>query len=275
MNLVYGGVGRPRFILCDANLVENGEFEVDDTDWQEVAGATHHVWASTETAYGEQAMFFEGAALARMQTLVDVDQEIQGQQIAITFATRSDAETRIEVGLYVVGASQSLGTYAVGMTQQYTLAAVDQGLVTLAGTTCFLGFKLPDAVTEWIELDHVSFRLVSRAAELENPAGAYEQDWEKILQAAYELIDGSTKEYLQGWRYTARLDYTYLSDVEETTRAQISRAAHIIFQPHQDDSFIVDARWNKAYARRYPEEVFVGHRGVIPLIGVELLNQVP
>lgn len=271
---VVGGIGKPRFVLCGDNYIENGEFEVNLTGWITVNGASQQQYATNDTDYGRYVNYISTAAgvSSGVMTEIDYGSSLSGKSWAISYAIAGDTN-QIFVGIEVEGILYTtVEAVTITNTQQYFLSKVILPQ-SVSGTCGHLQIRANP--NHSFSLDHVSARLITYDLTLENPTGEFLQRWTKEIRSEYELIDGRHVEYLTGWRFYTVLTYEYINKADEITRINISEADHILFFPHQDEQFFVDAIWNKEYERRYAAKVFIGHIGKVPLLGLEVVKRIP
>lgn len=271
---VVGGIGQPRFLLCDVNYITNGEFEVDILGWSAVGGGTYQQLATDATDYGRYVnyvRYLSGGGTAGVQTDVDYSLSLEDTTWVATFAVAGDTYYMTPQMVVTGQVFQAADGITVTNSQQYLSAVFS--LSGAVGTCAALQFKISSGKA--FSLDHVEARPVEFDYTLPNPNRAYQQKWEKVLRSSYGLIDGEQKEFLVGWRFFAVLDFQYISKTNEVIRTRISEAAHVVFYPHQDENFFSNVVWDREFERRYAEEVFVGHVGAIPFKGVEVLRDIP
>lgn len=281
-NLVIGGVDVPRIYVCGSNLITGSSVGFEDglDDWESFpAGGTYisQYSAGNTTFFGEYVMSVqdnspsvkEGAELS-----VGYGAAVGGKVFALTFfdfAVAAHTYTvQVEAGLAspVLNVDKYADTtqtrrchiFTVGATAtQETLVinifGADDTLVTNQGTIFVDEIELREVTYTW--------------------TGTYEfhkkkYAWERVLQASHELVDGTEKEYVLGYRFVTSWGYEYHDTTDEIARARIAAGVHLIVYPAKDKTYNVDCRWVGSYDRDFPEDIFVGHRGEFPLRGIKL-----
>ena len=277
MNYVLGGVEQPRFLLCGVNYVLNGDFEVDTVGWTAVEGSSMQQRATDETDYGRYVIQVQqpvgGSSVGGIQYNISFGADAAGTTWAMTFALSGNDYT-MSVRLVAGGVAypSDAGEVISNTTRQMYFCKQIALPSSATGQTIALQFRTE--TNGRFCLDHVAARQIEHDYVVPNPNRSYEQKWVKELRSEYELIDGRRQEYLAGWRFMATLDFQYLEKTDEVLRTTISEAGHLIFFPHMDEDFFSNVVWDREFERRYAE-VFVGHIGIIPLRGLELVREKP
>jgi hypothetical protein len=123
---------------------------------------------------------------------------------------------------------------------------------------------------------HISYYLddfksyeVIEALEMECP-NRLQLVWGRKTDAEYEMMDGSKKDYLRGWRAAYQLQYDYCSRAEFIRHIGISESEFNFFAPQCDNLNGEYVRLVGDLDAAYFADKFLGHSRMISLEGIYL-----
>ena len=274
-----GGVAAPRFLLLDDNYVTNPYANEDTSGWA-VTGGTLIKGAAQEGAYGE--FMFDYSYAADFEAAY-WNQDIGASSINKIFIASFRAKLA-SVGAILVEIVDSIGE--VVASQVYSLTTGTQRVLLYGSSDQVLTQNLrlkiyasASSATAQIFFDHVLFTEVLAEVDMPSPliVGG-EQDilkFQKEVQGKNELWNGLTQEFGKKWRphYLGRWDY--LVDTDELLRQSIADSKTIFVLPHNDQNWGFHGMWDKDLERKYAFGRYIGHKGVIPIRGVEFIYELP
>ena len=296
---VLGGVAAPRFYLLSDDLVTNGSMEDDDDadsipdSWTAQGGATLLQVNDTSTMFGDYVLSIDDAdpsgwdyaKQTGMSIPSAVGGDINGKDILVVFWVKQISGTNPEMFVNIYDSNNNLA----GTTDVFTTLKTDRylqfwayisNLVTAAGDDEFGIGIFPTGLTVGdlgkIYVDNVQVFEVTQLIDLPLPNEWRGQGWTKELQARQRLIDGTMKEYIDGWRFRANMNWEYMSTSDEILRQNLADHAGLIgFQPHNDVEWGQVCTWDGDLERSYFFNRFLGHSSNIPLLGCELMDRKP
>lgn len=278
-DLVIGGVSQPRFLCCGMNLVTNDDFEDNADGWLAGNSATVVRVADSETFFGDYSLQINDAS-ASLRGYVDyiLNPGVTGTYtFVISIWARGASGSDVYMRSALVGGVTAWGTAkTLTTTQQHFSDAISYNITGVSPRLRIYPTALA-AETGNIIIDHVSVYRATNDITLDYESQVDVWGWERENQAENRLIDGTTKIYVNGWRFSANLDFTYLSADDEANRGRISEADTVVFFPRSDNEFCANCRWDGKYDRSYFHRSLytAGHKGPITLVGVELLEKKP
>jgi len=283
MNLVVGGTGPCVFYLASTEVfITNWNFEVNLTDWtgKPAAGNIARI-EDVLTFWGEYSMKVDASSdlNAYALTTVETSAELWGRSFILEFAIRTDVDRDIKILIKDVDDYQTFNQTFTAESGKFThyfyyFVFLPLGSPVIGPTEIEVRLYGTDTMLGLSYFDNVNLYEVTEKINLRVPE-VFESVFGKELEARFELLSGRTQEYLRGWRFQASMAYEYLTKVEEEKRTRISDSDLMVFQPHDDNEFMVVSRWNGDFARTYFGDIYVGHTGSINLIGAHLLNKSP
>lgn len=276
---VVGGVGPPTFFKIDDNFVINPYFDQNTTGWS-VSGGTL-VRTSQSDAYGEfMGEFQHATGIPYTSVQKDLGVAATNKKFLASFRAKSDVQRDVLIeisdsaGLIVVSK-----TFAIGIEPKKYLIKGDNIGLTL---NQFIELRIHGTDVSgigFINFDHVYFTEVLDTIILPLPATLGGQTdkliFEKIVRGRNELWSGAVQEFGKKWRpnYLGRWDH--LEITEEMARQKISDAGKIFIQPHDDVDFGFLGIWDGDIERQYSLNRYIGHKGTIPIKGIEFLHEFP
>lgn len=283
MNLVVGGTGDSNFYLAKTTkFITNWNFEVDLTGWTGVPGAGDiSQYEDSLTFWGEYSMKVDASVEAGTyaKAIIETGSELWERAFILEFAVRVDEARDIKIFVQDVDGYQTFTQTYTGVTGEFVhffyyfiflplgspIIGPTELEIRLYGTDTVPGISYYDNVNLYEITEKISFRVPE----------TFEALYEKELQSKFELITGRIQEYLRGWRFIGNLGYQYLTKEEEEKRTRIGESDLMIFQPHDDNEFMVVSMWNGNFARNYFGDIYAGHTGNINLMGAHLINEPP
>lgn len=283
MNMVVGGTGPCNFYLASTEkFIENWNFEANLTGWTGKPAAGNIArFEDSLTFWGEYSMKVDASSdvNAYAITTVDTAKDLWGRAFILEFAIRTDTNRDIKILVKDIDNYQSFSqtfTCEAGKFINYFFYFVflPLGSPVIGPTEIEIRLYGTDTITGLSYYDNVNLYEITEKIILRVPE-TFESVFEKELEAKFELLTGRIQEYIRGWRFKGTLGYEYLTKEEEEKRTRISDSDLMIFQPHDDNEFMVVSRWDGNFARTYFGDIYVGHTGNINLIGAHLLNRSP
>lgn len=282
---VLGGVTTPIFYKIEDNYCENPYFNEDTSGWVESTGGILTRINTDAEAYGEymgriqyssdlqNVTFVESlaAAPANRTFLVSLRMKSQisgGQTVSIQFVDEN---------------SQTFGTNSFAVTEEarrYLIVALDNVPNVTSPYSVTLRIWGTEASGDSdLLFDHVYFTEVLSSISMPLPkvqSGEPDQiRFQKIVQGRNMLWDGNIQEFGKKWRpyYLGR--YDYLSGASEIGRQQVNEASKVFVLPHSDVNWGFLGIWDGDFKRRYSFGRYIGHKGMIPIKGIEYVRYIP
>ncbi len=276
---VIGGIAQPLFLAMDNNFVTNRYFDQNTTGWLTTGGTLTR--PARVNAYGEfMANHVSVAALESAYWEEDLGVAATDKKFLASFRAQSDQARDVLIEIIddndVVVVSD---TFSIGILPKRILLYGDNIGTTLTQRIRLKIHSADSAVNGYIDFDHVFFSEVLQTIDLPlSSVQGGEPDkvkFEKIVQGKNELWNGEIQEFGKKWRphYMGRWDH--LEVVEEMQRQLIANAARIFVLPHRDTSFGFLGIWDKNIERKYSLNRYIGHRGTVPIMGIEYLLEFP
>lgn len=267
---VVGGVGAPRFILCDnsAQLIPNGDLEVNADGWL-VSGIRV---ADALTPFGDYAYQVSGDYTVIYSS--PVGGSLANRTFVLSFFMRA-SEVTVNTSVYVPSPSEAHNYQVPGVSNTEYKQYVH--VFTWAGSQTQNSFSVKfGAIAGDLHIDRIRCWEVTDDIDAMPLASEDSYDFLQLLQARTVRADQTITDYVLGWRFMAELKYALLTAQQEVWRTQISEADLVLFRPHIDANFVATCRWDeKRYRRRYFHGRYLGHVGAIELIGLDLLAHKP
>ncbi len=280
MNLVVGGTGPCVFYIANTEVfITNWNFEVNLTGWVSIPPGKIARVEDSLTFWGEYSMEVDasGGHGVYAKTVVDTASALGGRAFILEFAVRPDEDRDTEIIVRDGAGTQSWNEVYTVVSGEFTHYFY-YFVFSSSNTETEIEIRLygsdvlgPLGKTYY---DNVNLYEVTEKIDLRVPEISV-STFEKELEANFELLSGRTQEYIRGWRFQASMAYEYLTKEEEEKRTRISDSDLMVFQPHDDNEFMVVSRWNGDFARTYFGDIYAGHTGSINLIGAHLLNKAP
>lgn len=279
---VVGGVGNPRFLLCEPELWANRSFEVNTTG---VSGAITRDADST-TPFGDYALSILDISAGDLfygEFSFAAGETIAGKTFVILAYVKSHVT---ETQLFTTDFPDLTGNWeeklvADGTWRQLIVREIAVPVGT-AGSTLKMRiypYDLEDGIAGQgaLRVDFVRCRKVVDSFELPEPnRNEREEFFEEILQAENELLDRSLKNYILGHRYFYRANYPRLAIADELLRRKLlSRTKDILFFPHADAAQVCYfVKFNDSYNYKWAYGIAdAGNAGNVSLKGLELLPE--
>jgi len=280
---VLGGSGRPRYLICDDELVSNRSFEANMYGWgsSPLSGSVSRE-LDTATFYGDYSLKIEdvGAQVSRSRArfTISLASVLQSRSFALSFHVRGavasclcgaqlkclDYEPAIQTKALTTNCKHFFGIFEFG-TSEETSMYLD--IYAVVGS-CY---------ANTINVDNVSCReiLYDLYDEFPYNPNNMQPDWSPEILSSGRLVDGSLREYERGWDPRFMIEYDYLDATAEYYRRLLSEAKFIWLQPHYDYSLYVAVKWDRAWSQRYFGNVYAGHIGRMVFKSLFLLESKP
>ena len=274
---VLGGVEHPQIYFIGENLFTNPGFETDTTGWT-FSNLTGTKTSDSTTYYGNYSLKVDtiiGYPNYFWQNYPAVSQKIY----IFTFFAKNNRNLREYVNVLIYSGTDYTEYYReIGPEWEQFSIVHTVSYKTAVEAKPFRIYV--DPVTDYdpnmsISFDNFGCYLVSEHYELGEPQ-IYSQNFQKIKYAENELISGSLREYVKGWRYKAKLFYELETALQEKIRTKISNGSNMIFFPHKDSQFCQKVIWDDdKYERTYFKNKYLGYSDEITLKGTELIQKQP
>lgn len=286
---VVGGVEAPKiYNLIEENYVTNGDFEVDTVGW--TTGGTGTIARTADSNAPSGAYVLEiadtdaGGDFLAIFSLTPPN----GKYVLTCWAkTEEAAKHNVELEITHSGGQDII--VAEVFPNRYTKLTVTTELSRTTITNIRIKTSDVGTDTNTIRVDDVRLYQIDETGDndiiaLKQP-NLLTQNYEKILDANYELIGGNTKEFIKGWRYNAELRYDFLEASEQQEMLEISEMPFMLFVPHSDDLEIESdrcsyvwseyVRWNSGFDFNYFFGRYIAHEITIPFTGIDIMTIKP
>lgn len=281
-NLVIGGIGNPRFLLCGPELWPNRSFEVNTTG---VTGAISRD-ADPTTPFGDYALSILDISAVDLhygEFSFAAGETIAGKTFIILAYVKSHITSEV---LFTTDFPDLAGNWTVKMVadgnwRQLIVREVTVPVGTVGSTLKMRVYPYDSALgvaaQGGLRVDYVRCRKVLDSFELPEPnRNEREEFFEEIVQAENELLDRSLKNYVLGHRYFYRANYPRLAIADELLRRKLmTRTKDILFFPHGDaPQTCYFVKFDDSYSYKWAHGIAAaGNAGNVSLKGLELLPE--
>jgi len=279
---VLGGTGRPQFLLCGDELVQNRSFESNIYGWSNSPADVLTRGTDTTTFFGDYVATISdvGAQVSRSRGIYSctVGSSLSGMTFALSFYAKATvghtctARIRaVDEILTSVDKVLPAGEWTHYL-EQFTFSTSNRGTFSIDIFAVAGG-----SYSGSILLDQVSCRQVNYDLYDEFPycPNIDEPDWDINILSSGRLIDGSLKEFSRGWEPKIRYTYDYFDQTQEYYRQIMSESDFIWLKPHYDYEYWVAVKWSGQYRQRYFGNVHAGHVGTMEFVAMFLLENKP
>lgn len=279
---VLGGVGRPRFLICGDELVDNNSFEANINGW---AGSPSYVNITRVeddvTFWGDYSCQIEdmGAQVSRSKARYAIETSVAlgGRSFAVSFYARAAVAATCSMDLICLDESLSAQEFVVGTPYSHYLGIFS--FVAAAETSFDLNIfaVAGGSYANTLFIDKISCREVTKDVYTQFPYLPNESspEYEDTLLSSARLVDGSLKEYSQGWEARISVQYEYLDRTAEYYRMLLSEASFVWMQLHDDYAYWLAVKWDKNFEQEYFGGVMAGHVGKLRFKSIYLLERKP
>jgi len=277
---VLGGSGRPRYLICGAELVDNRGFESNIYGWIGVPSASVSRVEDSETYYGDYSLKLidTGTQGTYARYAISYGSSLLGKSFALSFYARSaTGSCNISARLSAADEDLDLQTKVVSGTQVHFLGIFNFTTSTQEAFDIKIYATDGSSYANTIYIDNVSCREVTYDLYDEFPyhPNTMQPTWELSEMSSDRLIDGSLKEYDRGWELSLSIQYDYLDATTEYYRRLLSEASFVWVQPHYDYAFWIAMKWDRIWEQRYFGNVYAGHVGPMIFRSIYLLENKP
>lgn len=281
-NNVLGGITEPRIYSVDDNFCTNPYFNVDTTDWtQSTPGIlTRGAW---NEAYGEYVGVLTAVAPKNVSFEHTLDLTPESRTFMASLRIRAGLPATQSVTISVedqdgnVFLENTISLSSADNMKRYVFVAQCNDVAS--GSPYSVTLKIQINISGSILFDHVYFTEVFDTIDISLPkTQASERDlilFEKVVQGSNELWSGLVQEFGKKWRPRYVGNYDYLTAEEEESRQQVAEASKVFVLPHRDVAWGFFGIWSDDIERRYSFGKYLGHRGQIPIMGIEFLRELP
>jgi hypothetical protein len=284
--LVLGGIDVPIIYSIDTNYVDNPYFDVDLTGWTSPDGGTTGRVLDDE-AYGEYVATINGVKKTIEYEYNLGSTDPSGKTFIVSLRLKSDVARNVPIKLLI---EDSAGTPNVetfvntavvattSMNRFFLVGTVDGSTLTTADYTLKVQIQsTSNIVSGTTSFDHVYLTEVLDTYTLTQPKTSGSEisniEFEKVLFGKNELWSGKQQEFNKRWRINFFAQWDYMNISEETLRKQIAEASRLFVKPHDDVNWGFHGLWDGNFFKKYSMNRFIGHKGIIPIKGTELLTK--
>lgn len=286
-DVVGGSAGEPILVkLYETELISNGSFE--DTligwtggvkkDFGENAISGNYVLAMENVSYAHN--YFD-------RTSVDNGNEMD----TILFtgfikATAAGVGETVKVKIYCSNSSARVSSpvsfvlLTIKLDNSCIIADLDglsqwikfyicTDLNGMAGSIVHFEIYSTNYATVNYYLDDLKVYEIKEIVELECP-NSLRLKWERKTDANYEMIDGTDKDYVRGWRTIYTLNYEYCSRAQMIKSIGITESDYNFFIPQKDNLNGDFVRMVEDFSGNYFKDKFLGHTNELILRGIYL-----
>lgn len=285
--LVVGGINSHRFYIIKGNQlitsIDNRTFENSIGDWSYSGVGVIERIADSDTHFGDYVLKItddNAAANEYAELTIEFSDDMSERMFILYFWTKGLSSTT-RGSIQIVSNSTVNPTVVdskqIALTEYWKPNYIS--FIIPSGDDCdelyirFAPQYYGDAVTSTgiMSVDNINIYEVSNGLTL-NAASKFNQGWKRLVDSNYKTIDNMDKEYLDGFKYFAELDWDWLEANEELIKSRIMSSKLVFFVPHYDYNWGLLTKPNGDINRGYLKDKYIGHTGGIKLIGIESLS---
>jgi len=279
---VLGGTGRPRFIICGTELVENGSFEANTYGWVG-SPSTDKISREEDSAtyWGDYSCQIsdDGAQVSRSKAryALEASSALANKSFAVSMYVKSDVASTCSVQLSSLDETLAIQEKAITTTYGHFFGVFSFSTSIKTAFNLDVFAAAGGSYSNIINIDKASCREVSNNLYAEFPysPNTDEPEYAEDLLSSGRLVDGSLKEYRRGWAPRFLFRYDYLDQTTEYYRRLLSEADFIWLQPHYDYEYYVAVKWDGKWSQQYFGGVHAGHVGEMAFKSIYLLESKP
>lgn len=265
-DLVVGGSdGHPAIIkLIEENLINNGDFEEILSGWD---GTNSRVDAGANAQKGNYVLSVDGGNYAHTYIsrgtlskvlftgFLKIRNKVSSKYVNLrVYTTNATSRVTYPASYYVRLQFDSNDATQDGQWMPFYIMA---DMSSWVGTYIHIDFEIDSGLTG-MYIDDLRLYEVDEVVSMECP-NVLNLTWRRLTDASYEMLDGSMKDYLKGWRAVYTLGYEYCSRAQLIEDIGISESTFNFFVP-QDDNLQGDyVRMINDFDSSYFHDRFLGH----------------
>jgi len=288
--VVGGSYGEPVLLkLYETELISNGSFDDTLVGWD---GSGDRSDFGEEAMVGNYVLAME-SSVAYMHTYFDRTSTDNGNEmdlilvsgfVKVTVATTTDKTIKLRVYTdngtardatpsnyvdLVIKLDDDALVYDSDDTSQWIRFYFVADMTGFTGTN--VHFEIYSGYSSTVDyyLDDLKVYEVKEVVELECP-NSLRLKWERKTDANYEMVDGTDKDYVRGWRPIYSLNYEYCSRAQMIKSIGITESDFNFFIPHKDNINGDFVRIIDDFSGNYFHDKFLGHTNDLVLRGIYL-----
>jgi hypothetical protein len=267
--LVLGGVGKPRFLILDDNLVTKMSIDIND-GWfmSDVVNLNLEQVADPDSyhSFMLRAWHTTGNHFAFYNHTFSTG-TIGGKVLLLNFRAKSPLQGSFKVALYDSG--DLIDEIDFPLTERIQFYSVVFS-VPETNTDNTLQIRFYPSTEEGegdLYFDNVHMAEVQGDITLPQPNNSYVR-FEKKSRMFGELYSEMPYEVEKRYRPHYHAFYYALERLDEVSRQAISEAKKVYVFPHIDSNFGFLGVWDKEFERKYSFNRFFAHESIIPIKGM-------
>jgi hypothetical protein len=287
-DVVGGSYGEPILIkLQETELISNGAFDDALVGWD--GGGTRQDFGEVAMV-GNYVLAMEN--IAYMHTYFDRTSADTGNEMDLMLfagfikATAGGANKTVKIKIYCDN-----GTARVASPTDYIIETINLDNVSIVAdadglsqwirfyicadvtgyTGNYIHFEIysTDYATVNYYLDDLKVYEVKEVVELECP-NSLRLKWERKTDANYEMVDGTDKDYVRGWRPIYAMQYEFCTRAQMVKNIGITESDFNFLIPQKDNLNGDFVRMIEDLSANYFHDKFLGHDTALILRGIYL-----
>ena len=271
--VVGGASGDPAILkLIEQNLLINGDFEDEDiTNWTgdgtrydagSYAMKGNYVLAIANNKQAITQIVYGSATKILLTGFMKILTKASGKTAYVKFYDSTPTTPKsIQVTINTNDAAININNWV----PFYVMA----DLSTWTGNVYIKISVGGGAGGNGIQVDDLRVYAVNEVITMNEP-NVLKLTWQRYTDANYELLDGTNKDYLRGWRSTYSLGYEYCSKDQLINDIGISENMFNFFIPHSDNLNGDYVRMLNDFDSSYFHDRYIGHTQELQLTGIFL-----
>lgn len=118
-------------------------------------------------------------------------------------------------------------------------------------------------------LDGIRLYGASELVELDSPCNL-SISWQRVMDAEYEMSDGTKKTYVQGFRPNLKMRYGICTAAEFAKHVGLSEAEELFIAPNTDSLWGIHCRWDSDFDYKYFRNKMFAHENTLSFDGIFL-----
>lgn len=281
IDLVVGGVSKPRFIVVSENFCSNPRLNSGTTTGFSASSTLLTLSAYKNSyAYSEYVLraVWSESAYEYIKYVTNFDTDLNSlESVLAAFriwdASLEDGETKV-IKIALTSSSIYFKQKNIEITNKpKRVVLLADYLSNVSGTE--INLRIYNGITFSssgdMRMDDFYLMYSKGDYQMDCPQDTY-LTFDKDLIGQHKLQDGKMQEYNKTWRPNYYAYYLSLSKQSEKFRQRIAEASNVFVIPHIDFMWGFFAKWSDSFDRKYTMKRFLGHESEIKLIGNELLK---
>jgi hypothetical protein len=277
-DLVLGGVDIPRIMTLDSmNYCNNPFFHNGDTsEWSGLYNMQSEINSDAYSMYMGK-IFYQGVSAIYSYIGINTSQTVKKRKFIFSARIKSKFQYQIACvtdensspeiqSVIVIQASENVQRFVF-------ICEIPDNII---GNGNEIGFRVYGSIGSQAELyiDQIFFSEIYQILDFPQPNKSYLR-FIRTVTGNSELWSGKTQDINKRWKPYFHAEYSFMNPENELKRQIISEADLLFCIPHKDSSWGFVGKWDGDYDRRYSFDKFIGHTGVIPIIGAEYIMNSP